>query len=621
MVKLCKSDFDENEEGNACVQSYLGLYDFPLSPFQKYAMKAIVSGDHVLICAPTGNGKSMPAEFAIQYFLKSTKEGERVGRRRRVIYTSPIKALSNQKFYDFTQKFPDLKIGILTGDIKVNVDADVLIMTAEILQNALLKKKMMDISTDERKNNACLLSFDMDFENELACIVHDEVHSINLPDRGHVWESIFMLTPPSVQHVMLSATLHSPEKFASWVEDIHVDRKKSVYLSCVKDRIVPLQHYAFVTVTQGLYKQIKNKTLENEIKALVDKPLLIQNEKKQFLEESYFKAKKVVDLLETNRVYIKRPYALNKVCEYMVEHEMLPCACFILSRRQIEVAAREITTNLLEFDSKIPYIVRNECDKYLRLKLPNAHEYLTLPEYDSMMSLLEKGIATHHAGTLPILKELVELMFSKGYVKLLFCSETFSMGLNMPIKTVIFTDVMKFDGSGFRMLHGHEYNQASGRAGRRGLDSVGHVIHLTNLFKKVDRVEYRNMMRGDPQQLTSKFKVDSAFILHRVEQGCRTVTDMVAFAERSMIQLEIDADIGDWDKKIKEKTTECEQMKKMLEYAKTPMAVLERWLAIQEEMRLASNKRKKELEREKAAMVDEYDGLEKDVAGLIKVKE
>jgi len=305
----------------------------------------------------------------------------------------------------------------------------------------------------------------------------------------------------------------------------------------------------------------------------------------------------------------------------MVEHEMLPCACFILSRRQIEVAAREITTNLLEFDSKIPYIVRNECDKYLRAKLPNAHEYLTLPEYDSMMGLMEKGIATHHAGTLPILKELVELMFSKGYVKLLFCSETFSMGLNMPIKTVIFTDIKKFDGSGFRMLHGHEYNQASGRAGRRGLDSVGHVIHLFNLFKNVDRVEYRNMMRGDPQRLTSKFKVDGAFVLRCVEQGCRTVTDMVTFAERSMLQNEVEADVADWDKRIKEKTAECEQMKKRLEHVKTPMAVLERWLAIQEEMRLASNKRKKELERERGSMADEYDGLEKDVVGLIKVKE
>ena len=192
----------------------------------------------------------------------------------------------------------------------------------------------------------------------------------------------------------------------------------------------------------------------------------------------------------------------------MVENEMLPALCFVLSRKQLEICAKEITFPLLEFDSKVSYTIRYECEQIIR-KLPNYQEYLDLPEYQTMVSLLEKGIAIHHSGVMPVLKEMVEILYGKGYIKLLFATETFSIGVNMPTKTVVFTDITKYDGNTQRILYSHEYTQMAGRAGRRGIDTVGNVIHLTNLFRSniFDNLSYKNMMSGKPQTLISKFKI------------------------------------------------------------------------------------------------------------------
>jgi ATP-dependent RNA helicase HelY len=200
MVRFCPDSYPVGSELKYSL--YFEKYSFPLSTFQKFAIEAIVEGNHSLSCVPTGSGKTMPALFAIDFFTSKGKK---------IIYTSPIKALSNQKYYEFTQKFPEISIGLLTGDIKINPEADVLIMTAEILQNTLYRKKQTDCA-------ASLLMFDMDFENELGCVVQDEIHMINDEERGHVWESIILLLPKHIQMVMLSATLDKPEKFAGWIE-------------------------------------------------------------------------------------------------------------------------------------------------------------------------------------------------------------------------------------------------------------------------------------------------------------------------------------------------------------------------------------------------------------------
>ena len=238
MVKICPNSYSPSSEEK--YSQYFDKYPFPLSSFQKFAIESIVEGNHILVTAHTGSGKTLPAEFAIEHFVSKGKK---------VIYTSPIKALSNQKFYEFTQKFPNISFGILTGDIKTNPEADVLIMTTEILMNTLYaKNRKEDVTINTNSTN--LAMFEMDFDNELACVVFDEIHYINDQDRGRVWEETIMMLPRHVQMVMLSATLDSPEKFALWCEtrgqnDVKSD--KIVYLTTTYERVVPLTHYSFIT--------------------------------------------------------------------------------------------------------------------------------------------------------------------------------------------------------------------------------------------------------------------------------------------------------------------------------------------------------------------------------------
>ena len=603
MVKICSELYSvKNDEK---YKDYFNIFPYPLSVFQKYAIEAIVEGHHTLVTAKTGSGKTLPGIFAIDYFTKKGKK---------VIYTSPIKALSNQKYYEFTQKFPNVTIGLITGDIKLNPEAQVLIMTAEILENTLYRKK-------QNKTNDSLLMFDMDFDNELGCVIHDEVHMINDSDRGHTWENMILMMPLHVQMVLLSATIDRPEKFALWIENkyINSENKKIVYLSSSLHRIVPLTHYSFITTNQGIFKAIKkDETLEKEIKNTINKLHVIQEPNGDFSEKNYYKIKKMLDLFSLKQIWVKRSHVLNEVCNYMVENNMLPAACFILSRKQIEIAAKEITVNLLEFDSKIPYTIRRECEEMLRQKIPNFKEYLDLPEYNNMVSLLEKGIGIHHSGCMPILREMVELLFEKGSIKLLFCTETFSVGLNMPIKTVLFTDVNKFDGSNSRMFYSHEYTQMAGRAGRRGIDTVGHVIHLNNLFRDVNIAEYKIMMNGKPQTLVSKFKTSYNLILNLIECGDQNI---LQFCKKSMIQDDITNELGDIYKKIAQLETDIDKMDFNIKLMKCPKETVQKYIECLESRKSAINKKRKELDREIQKIEDSYKSIHQDHNTMLKFNE
>ena len=542
---------------------YHDQFPFPLSAFQKFAIEAIVTGNHTLSCVPTGSGKTLPALFAIEFFTSQTP-------KKKVIYTSPIKALSNQKYYEFTQKFPHLSIGLLTGDIKINPEADVLIMTAEILQNTLYKKTQL---TEQHGNVNPLLMFDMDFDNELACVIQDEVHMINDADRGHVWENTILMLPRHIQMVMLSATLDDPAKFAKWIETRgdngdNAVIEKQVYLATSSYRPVPLTHYSFITATSALFKCVRDKSEQERIRRQINTLHVIQDSNGKFDEVKYHELKKTLSLITHNKVFIKRSFILNEVCKYMVEKSMLPAVCFILSKRQIAEAAREVTVPLLEDDSKVSYTVARECEQLLRSKISNFQEYLTLPEYVNMVSLLEKGIAIHHSGVMPIIREIVEIMFERGYIKLLFATETFSVGLNMPIKTVLFTDVKKFDGNTRRMLLPHEFVQASGRAGRRGIDTVGNVIHLSNLFRDIDLINYRTMMHGKPQTLVSKFRISYNLVFNLIASSLQTNNEdmpnnsgqkkCIEFCNKSMIQYEISSQVNEYNKQIQTEQSELE---------------------------------------------------------------
>jgi superfamily II RNA helicase len=572
-------------------EQYYNQYPFPLSTFQKYAIEGIIKGEHVLITAPTGSGKTLPADFAITHFTSLGKK---------VIYTTPIKALSNQKFYEFSQKYPDISFGILTGDIKINPQAQVLIMTAEILLNTLYSYE----STTTTTTTTSQKHFQMDIAAELACVIMDEVHYINDKERGHVWEETIMLLPSHIQMVMLSATLATPEKFAHWCETRHhtSDQKetpiKRVYLASESHRSVPLTHYSFITFTNSIFKKIKDKAIQQEIHATINRPFVIQSAKGEFNELHYFKMKKMLEY----DPYIKRQHILNQVSKYMVEHDMLPALCFVLSRKSLEKCAQEITTVLLEDDSKVPYIVRHECEQILR-KLPNYKEYLELPEYHSMIQLLEKGIAIHHAGVMPILREMVELLYAKGYIKLLFATETFAIGLNMPTKTVVFTDCNKYDGTSSRTFYSHEYTQMAGRAGRRGIDTVGNVIHLNNLFKNADLCSYKTMLRGIPQTLVSKFKISYHIVLMNQKPD---------FIKHSMIHREINNELTQFIQTKNNIEKEIANYKNTISLLKTPQTVIHQYINYTRDVASCVNKKRKEYERSIKSIEEEYKTIKSD---------
>jgi antiviral helicase SKI2 len=572
MVKVCSLTYPE--ENDASYKAHYDNFSYKLHDFQKWSIEAIVNGNNLLVTAPTGTGKSMPAEFSIDFFHSKGKKS---------IYCSPIKSLSNQKFYDFKLKYPDLSIGLVTGDIKTNTSADVLIMTTEILLN-----KLYQLQSGDSKETSSSLSFDMDIHNDLGCVIFDEIHMINDKDRGHVWENCILLLPSHIQIVGLSATLKDPEKFASWLES--KENRKEVYLAKKLDRPVPLTHYCFITSNSGVFKSIKDKSVHEEIRSVVDKPFVIQSHSGVFNEAQYIKMNKMLKLFDLHNVRVKRQHVINQVSKHLVENEMLPALCYVFSRKKLEVCANEITTNLLEFDSKIPYTIDYECEQIIR-KLPNFKEYLNLPEYVHLVSLLRKGVGIHHAGMMSILREIVEILFARGMIKMLFCTTSVAIGLNLPVKTCIFTDICKHDGEHFTVLQGHEYTQAAGRAGRLGLDTVGHVIHLNNLFD-VDSVTYKNMLKGNPQTLVSKFKVSYNLMLNMLDQ------DISRFANQSMIKTDVDRELNNIQTQIQTLQVEINSIEVCMKHFKTPVDTMLEYIELGKKLPTAVNKKKKECLRE-----------------------
>ena len=603
MVIICNKTYTSLE-----FHGYFEKYPYSLSDFQKYAIEAIIKGDHVLITAHTGSGKTLPAEFAIQHFVAQGKK---------VIYTSPIKALSNQKYYEFSLKYPEISFGLFTGDIKTNPEADVLIMTTEILMNALISKNGSN-SNQTNPNH-----FSMDLETELAAVVFDEVHYINDADRGQNWEKTLLMLPAHIQKIMLSATIDSPERFAKWVENLSTSTsssreeekkeketekcKKNVYLCSTNHRVVPLTHYGFFVVNESSLKKIKDKSVQQEMRKLTGEKIMIQSDKGVFQDTGYVTLNRVAKYFEKEIVHRKQ--VLNQLALFLRNNDMLPAIFFVFSRKNVEAFARDITVPVLEDDSKIPYTVKRECDAILR-KLPNWEEYTALPEYHFLVGLLEKGIGIHHSGMIPILREIVEFMISKKYIKILFATESFAIGLDCPIKTAVFTGLTKFDGTDHRWLMAHEYTQMAGRAGRRGIDTIGHVIHCNNLLELPTRTEYRDILCGKAQSLISKFRISYSWVL------ATTVTvvkeDQIALSKKSMIYEELERmivsqkeNICSLEKDILSRETEITRIPYSLDHCR-------KYNEIQETIGAAVNKKKKEKQREIETLETEYRTIRQD---------
>ena len=449
--------------------SDLDIFNYELDDFQKHACYRITQNENIFVCAKTGVGKTVPAIYGIHHSLKQNMK---------VIYTTPIKSLSNQKYKELSEKFNS--VGIMTGDIKFNPTAQCIIMTTEILRNILY---------NGNSNNG-----DINI-NEIYCVIFDEVHYINNDDRGIVWEECMILLPPRITMIMLSATIDKPDEFASWLGDL---KQKPINLITKNKRIIPLTHYYYN---------------ENQLVEIADNDNNFKN----------------YDLLKKNYKIEHINKLLNPFVKYLEENELLPCLFFIFSRNNCEKYSKIITQQLITTEESclVDKIFNTKLSKY-------KHLYEKTPQYIEIRKLLLKGICYHHSGVVPILKEIIEILFEQGLIKILFCTETFAVGINAPTKTAIFTKLSKFAENNNRYLRTDEYLQMAGRAGRRGLDKTGSVIILP-IEDIVEEKILRKMIVGKSACVTSKFYYTYQFILKIIDNKS---IDLNNFIETSLYNID-----------------------------------------------------------------------------------
>jgi superfamily II RNA helicase len=462
-------------------------FPFPLDPFQKHAVKAIHNGHNVLVTAKTGSGKTLVGEYLIHHCLK---------KGQRVFYTTPIKSLSNQKFHDLKQMFPS--VGIMTGDIKYRPDAQIIIMTTEILRNLLYKQGTQTASLG--------ITAQITLEN-LGGVVFDEVHYINDRERGKVWEETMILLEPTIQQVLLSATIDKPELFASWLGDL---KQVPIALISTGYRIVPLEHSVFLGSQPQLLMDNKEVFYADGYKKYLD--WRQQKRKDKEVKERQVKDRKASGY---ENAVVKGGglpafnHQLNECIKYLQEKSLMPCLFFVFSRKGCENLAHLVSGSLI--DSSDAAAIRHIWDFHLH-KYKDILEHL--PQAHQLKDLVMRGIAFHHSGLLPILREMVELLFGRGLIKCLFATETFAVGINMPTKTVVFLDLEKYSDEcqGLRLLRTDEYIQMAGRAGRRGKDDKGYVFYLPQR-DPVGLGELQSMMTGRKSPITSQMDFGYDFVL------------------------------------------------------------------------------------------------------------
>lgn len=431
-------------------QSQLTTYKgFTLDPFQRQALSLIEQGRSVIVSAPTGVGKTLIADYLIE---KAVSEG------KRIIYTAPIKALSNQKYRQFKASLGADRVGIITGDVVINKEANVLMMTTEIYRNMVL--------TDPER------------AADIHYLIFDEIHYID-SDRGVAWEESLIFAPGHVKFLGLSATIGNLEQFVGWLSDV---RQEEVALVVETRRVVPLMHrYYNVGVGIGNLQQMERALQKGELRP-TDHRQLVQ----------------------------------------ALRHHYLPALIFVFSRRQCVEKGKELARERTFLSGAEATLVDAKVAQYAERSGLGDHAGFQL-----MARLLHKGIAFHHAGLLPVLKDLVEELFEQRLVKVLYCTETFAVGVNYPVQSVCFLEQRKYDGTSVRPLTAQEYQQMAGRAGRRGIDEKGYVYTLIQDGDDAVLVDYANRPIED---IGSQYRLSCNSILNLMK---RNEEEQVAVAYQS----------------------------------------------------------------------------------------
>lgn len=488
-------------------------FPFELDDFQKEACEIIDNGESVVVCAPTGAGKTVIAQHAINNALKQGC---------RIFYTTPLKALSNQKFYDFCEQYGSDKVGLLTGDTSINRTAQIVIMTTEVFRNMLYGTNFGAVADNLK---------------DVRYVVLDEVHYMNDEQRGTVWEESIIYCPTNIQIIALSATVANCDELTNWINTVHSKTK----LVNTDFRPVPLRFFYFDSSQP--YKLLPLLTpdgkLNNKIKP--EKPQWARGKDRR------------------KKTYVKQ------IIQNLADNDMLPAIYFTFSRKkcdeQMEKCSglglntrkeqEEIKAFIEEFIAENPHLYGNKHIEYLI-----------------------QGVASHHAGLLPAWKNLVEKLFQKGLIKVVFATETLAAGINMPARSTVISSTSKRTDSGHRMLTANEFLQMSGRAGRRGMDEVGYVTVVGTPFQTPEEVA--ELVLSDSNPLESKFSPSYSMVLNllqrfNLEESKELILKSFGYYSSDYRLKPILFQLEQYDKEIEERSFICPNKlsdDKMLEYDK-----------------------------------------------------
>ncbi|MEO8163367.1 MAG: DEAD/DEAH box helicase, partial [Ilumatobacteraceae bacterium] len=415
----------------------IGHHDFALDEFQLAALEVLDAGESVLVAAPTGSGKTVVAEYAIAAARHHGK---------RAIYTAPLKALSNQKFSDLVAHHGKGEVGLLTGDNSINSAASILVMTTEVLRN--------------------MIYADSHALDNLGVVVLDEVHFLQDTYRGPVWEEVIIHLDPTVQLVCLSATVSNAEEVADWLTTVRGPTRAIV------EELRPVElinHYVVgdkATDRIKMFDTLVGTKPNPEVERLELNAARQGNTAPRFADQRSARRPQ-----RRSRLY--SPSRID-VVSLLKDQDLLPAIFFIFSRNQCNEAAVACLKSGIRFTTtsertEIAAIIDERLDMF-------SDEDLAVLDFSQYANQLESGIATHHAGMVPTFKEIVEACFVRGLVKVVFATETLAVGINMPARAVVIDKLTKFTGEHHQALKPSEYTQLTGRAGRRGLDSVGHAL-------------------------------------------------------------------------------------------------------------------------------------------------
>ncbi|MGD0742625.1 MAG: DEAD/DEAH box helicase [Acidimicrobiales bacterium] len=417
-------------------RAFLARHRFALDPFQLEAFDDLDAGKSVLVAAPTGSGKTLVAEYAV---ARALAQGGRA------IYTTPLKALSNQKYADFAAEYGPARVGLLTGDVSRNGDAEVVVMTTEVLRN--------------------MIYADADRLAGLRCVVLDEVHYLEDRYRGSVWEEIILSAPASVVLVCLSATVSNAEELAGWIEHV---RGATAHVIEERRPIELRQHYVV-----GVRATHRLEILPTFVDGLPNPEAAALDERSRPRARAGIVAPRARGRAVRSPVFRPRR---AEVVERFAEEDLLPAIHFVFSRAGCDDAVRQcLEAGLRLTTPEERRVIRAAADDHVEA-LSDAD--LRVLGYGRFVEGLEAGIAAHHAGLVPPFREAVEDLFGAAVLKVVFATETLALGVNMPARSVIIESLSKFSGTGHEDLTAGDYTQLTGRAGRRGIDAIGHAAVL-----------------------------------------------------------------------------------------------------------------------------------------------